>query len=239
MALYALLDQCGLDALDASGRLPRELWLADHGPLKPQQLRDAFEASRQPTIAADGRSGVARLVWEAKCWTFEPHHDGWVREQKALRLRPQTQAETYLAICAQWALAHPALAMLGVGPRLPERARDTLRKLATRAETRDIADNERILLDCGERLIVLTLDSSIDKEVAPMLNAIRGDLATVRFSDGLADEAQKLLAAIGRFMSLAANATASSTSDRVVLAALEGAVSALRALTLQEDDVNA
>lgn len=237
VALYELLDEAGQDALDSPGHLPRESWLVDRGPLGYQQLGSAFAAGSHPTLEAGGRSGSARLVWEGKCWTFEPHHEGWVLQEKSLRMPPRLRAETYLGVCAQWALAHPRLAALAPGARLPEQARKTLRRLAV-AGARDTSDNERLLLGCAERLIDLVQDEKIDSEVVPMVNAIRGDLAMVRFSDGLVNEAYLLINSIGRFMALATQTDAMSQADRMVLAHLKSAVVTLNQLSQRGEDPN-
>lgn len=235
--LYMLLDEAGPEALDSSGQMPRSSWLADMGQISQQQLGSAFSATQHPTLGAGGQSGVTRLVWEAKYWSFEPHHDGWTLQQRILRLSPRLRAESYLAVCAQWALAHPHLATLGASPRLPELAQKTLTALAA-AGSHHTADNERALLTCGERIPDLVKDEKLDSEITPIINALRADLATVQFSDELEDEAYRLVGAIGRFMALAAKTDTMLPVDGVVLASLEGAVKTLNALSRSGDENN-
>lgn len=235
--LYALLDDAGPDALDGTGTLPRSTWLADQGQISQQQLTSAFSATQHRHLNPDGRSGVARLTWEAKLWSFEPHHDGWMQQQRILRLGPRLRAESYLAVCAQWALAHPRLATLGSRPRLPEVAHETLRGLAS-AGPQHTAENERVLLACGERIPDLVNDQKVDREIPPIINALRGDLATVQFSDDLQDEAYRLLAAIGRFTALAVQADTTQRIDQIVVAGMKSAIAKLNALSRNGEEGN-
>lgn len=229
--LYQLMDEANPD-LDESGLLPKFEWVVYKGPVGSQQVRAQFGASAHPHLQPGGLVGVARLVSEAKAWTFEPYHDGWMIERGVAGGDRRLLTETYVSVITRWALSHPALAILGPPPRLPQLALDTLRRLTG---GRYAEDNHQILHEMGERLLELLSSSNQDLEVAPMLNRIRIDLVNIRYDDVLADEASQFIAAIGRFMSLASNTDVRPYAPEV-LTVLEHAVTVLRTRAAQDQE---
>lgn len=227
LQLYDLLDTHPDPRLDGSGH-PVEQWVVLESGVSLQQLRNTLAATAHPGLGAGHRFGMVRLVWEAKCWTFEPHHVGWQVQQELLRLPARLCAETYLAVCAQWAIAHPRLAVMGHrGDRLPQLAQNTMHDIAAAGGVA-VEDNERLLLGCGERLIDQLLDPTVDREVIALLNAVRGDLASVQFGDVVGDEVLKLESAIGRFMRLAGDAEADARPAATrALVAMRAAISVI------------
>lgn len=232
IALYQLMDEVTADCLDDSRSLPDFDWVVYKGPLGSQQVRAQFGASAHSHLQSNGLVGVARLVFEAKAWTFEPYHDGWMIERGLAGGDRRLLTETYVSVIIRWALSHPALAVLGQPSRLPHLAMDTLRRLAG---GRYAEDNHRILHEMGERLIGLLVSPNQDLEVAPMLNRIRVELVSIRYDDALADEAAQFISAIGRFMSLASTTDVRPYAPEV-LTVLEHAVKTLRTRATQEQE---